>query len=646
VLRALFKSPTGIVGAIGLVVIALIAIFAPIFLGHQAASFDVAAGLKGPSAKHWLGTDQLGHDILLQLLVATRITILLALGATGVGALIGLPMGAGSAILPPRLRTVALRGIDALIAFPGLLIAIIFGAILGPGKLSAVLGVGVALSFAFARVTSSLTLSIRDREFVAAARVIGVRRLRLMFRHVVPNIADTLAIATTISIASSVVTIAGLSFLGLGVQVPQTDWGRMLTQGVSTFYLTPAAAVGPGVAIVLTALVFGFVGEGLARAFNPALWATSGQVVKLNPVTGTPSIVVADDAHDGAVTNALAVTDLQVEFGTGDSRYPVVRGVSFTLDRGETIGIVGESGSGKTLTAMAIAQLIPYPGRVTGRIDVNGQDLQAMPLKDVDRLLGTKLAVVFQDPMSALNPALRIGRQLTEGVRFHRRLGRAPASSLARRRLAEVNLATPARQMRRYPHEFSGGQRQRILIAMGLMNEPVLLIADEPTTALDVTVQAQIMDLLAGVNSEHGTAIILISHNLGLISQNCHRILVMYAGRVVEELTADQLRELPLHPYTRALLGAVPDMSQSRSQPLVSIPGQIPEVTSAPPGCAYNPRCEFVQDRCKVERPPLLQRPDGHRVACWVANEQTTAVQASADAQPKSAMPAEVSYEA
>src|ERR1700722_2039752 len=511
-IRAFFKTPSGIAGAVGILVILLDSIFAPIFLGAQALAINVAGGDKGPSMQHWLGTDRLGHDIFIELLVATRLTLLMALGATAIGALVGIPLGAGAALLGPRLRMIALRALDSLIAFPALLIAIVFAAVLSPGEASALFGVGLGISFAFARVASSLTLAIIDREYISAARVIGVGRARLLTRYVLPNIADSLAITTTVSIAASIVTMAGLSFLGLGIQFPSVDWGVMLTQGVQNFYVSSAGALGPGVAIALAALAFGFVGEALARVANPVLWAGAMPGSALSLAAGS-TVRRPDDPHESAERNVLEVSDLRVEFPAQKTSYQIVRGVALNLEAGEMIGIVGESGSGKTMTAMAIAQLVPHPGRVKGRISINGEDLQQVPLREVDRVLGTKLAVVFQDPMSALNPALKIGPQLTEGARYHRRLSRADAGNVARRRLGEVNLPTPDQQLRRYPHELSGGQRQRVLIAMGLMNEPALLIADEPTTALDVTVQAQIMDLLAEINSTHGTAVILISHN-------------------------------------------------------------------------------------------------------------------------------------
>jgi oligopeptide/dipeptide ABC transporter ATP-binding protein len=618
-IKAFFRSASGIAGSIGVLIIVLVSIIAPIVLGHRAKQYDVTQGDKGPSSAHWLGTDRLGHDVFYQLLVATRLTMEMAAGATGIAILVGIPLGAGAALLPERLRMVALRAIDTLLAFPGLLIAIGFAAVLNPGKTSALFGVGIGLSFSFARVASSLTLAVRDREFISAARVVGVGRGRLMVRHVLPNIADSLAIATTVAIAAAVVTLAGLSFLGLGVQLPSVDWGQMLTTGVQSFYLTPATAIGPGVAIALAALAFGFVGEGLARAANPVLWAGAGvgpsSRLPVADIVGEP-----DDPREPREANVLEVRDLTVSFPIDRHRQQIVRGVALDLAPGEMLGIVGESGSGKSLTAMAIAQLIAHPGQVGGQISLSGEDLQRVALKDVDRVLGTKLAVVFQDPMSSLNPAMKIRNQLIEGARFHRKLSRAEAVLAARRRLREVNLPTPERQLERYPHELSGGQRQRVLIAMGLMNEPAVLIADEPTTALDVTVQAQIMDLLASINTEHGTAVILISHNLGLVAQNCHRVLVMYAGRVVEEMGAEELKTEPLHPYTKALLAAVPDMSRERDEPLVSIPGQMPDARNVPSGCAFHPRCPMAIERCSVERPPLLVHADRHRVACWVAN--------------------------
>jgi peptide/nickel transport system permease protein len=651
-LRAFVRAPTGIIGLSILALLLVLACFAPPLLGERATAFDPSLGNQGPALNHLLGTDRLGRDILLRLAVATRLTLGFALLASLFGAVTGMPVGAFASILPGRLRLVALRAIDALIAFPALLIAIFVTAVVGAGAFGVTLGVGIAVSFGFARVASALALSISGREYFEAARVLGISRSRRLFRYVLPNMAEALAIISTVSISTAIVSIASLSFLGLGVQSPQFDWGSMLTDGVQELYEIPSAAIGPMVAIAIAALAFGFVGEALARAMNPVLWARGkgGATATMAAAGGVPGRAVGAIAqmleadgigvqqeragqatgsapdrvstqNAGSKEGVLEVKHLSVSFAGTDGDIPIVDDVSFTLRKGEMVGLVGESGSGKTMTAMAIAQLIPFPGKVSGTVKLNDRDLRRLPIHDLDQLLGTQLAVVFQDPMSSLNPALRLGTQMTERVEVHGHMRHRAAKEFATRTLGEVHIPVPERQLGKHPHELSGGMRQRVMIAMGLMTQPALLIADEPTTALDVTIQAQIMDLLALVNERHGAAIILISHNLGLVSQNCRRIFVMYAGRVVEDISTEQLLAGAKHPYTIALLAAVPDMKRQRTIPLQSIPGQAPDLASAPSGCPYHPRCSFAVDICRLTRPALRARPNGDRVACHVANQ-------------------------
>ena len=633
--RAFRRAPTGMLGTVAILAIAAVAVVAPIFLLQAAIASDVIQANQNPSHAHVLGTDQLGRDLLLRIIVATRLSIGLALAATAIGAGIGIPLGAVTAILPRRPRMVVQRAIDSLLAFPAIIVAIFVGAIIGPGPLGATLGVGISLSFAFARVASTLALSIGGREYVVAARVVGVGPVQRFLRYILPNIAETMIIQTSVAISNSIVFVSALSFLGMGVQAPQFDWGRMLTEGVQAFYLTPAAALGPAAAIAISALAFGFAGEAMARAMNPLLWSsaelTPVERASLATLSGLPELQVAKPRlvgtnggnGDGAAAErpALEVEDLVVTFPGSRGPVEVVAGVSFSVPKGETLGIVGESGSGKTMTAMAVAQLIPYPGTVKGTIKLDGQDLAQLGPGQLDKFLSTDLAVVFQDPMSSLNPALKIGTQLTEAAEVHRGLSHREATRAAVARLREVNIPTHERQMDRHPHEFSGGMRQRAMMAMGLMNEPSLLIADEPTTALDVTIQAQIVDLLAEINAEHDAAIVFISHNLALVRQTCHRVIVMYAGRIVEELPSDRLLVDTLHPYTRALIAAVPDLLRSLDEPLAYIPGSAPDLADVPSGCPFHPRCPLAVEKCRTQRPPLESRGPHRRVACWVANE-------------------------
>lgn len=282
------------------------------------------------------------------------------------------------------------------------------------------------------------------------------------------------------------------------------------------------------------------------------------------------------------MTNAAALEVEGLQIHTPHSR--LVHGISFSVGQGEIVGLVGESGSGKTLSTLAAARLLPRGLNSTStRLELDGQELTRLNGRQLRRLLGTQLAMVFQDPMSSLNPGMRIGTQMVEASRVHRRLSRSAARELAIRSLADVHIPQPERRLRNYPHELSGGMRQRVMIAMGLMNEPRLLIADEPTTALDVTVQAQVMALLRALNQAHGTAVLLVSHNIALLSEICDRVLVMYRGNLVDDSPVDALRSPDRHPYTRALIGAVPDLRTDRSRSLVD----VPEFHFAPTGAPH-----------------------------------------------------------
>jgi oligopeptide/dipeptide ABC transporter ATP-binding protein len=315
----------------------------------------------------------------------------------------------------------------------------------------------------------------------------------------------------------------------------------------------------------------------------------------------------------------LQVRDLRTQFFTDDGVVQAVNGVSFDLHEGESLGIVGESGCGKSMTALSIMGLVPNPGRVTGgEIRFRGDDLLRMRPEDLREIRGRDIAMIFQDPLSSLNPVLRNGFQIEEAIRAHRDLPRSETARQAIELLRKVRVPAPEARVRDYPFQLSGGMRQRTMIAMGLANEPAVLIADEPTTALDVTVQAQILELLRDLNRELRTAIIMITHNLGVVAGLCDRVIVMYAGQIVEEGPVDQIFERPQHPYTWALLRSVPRIDAVRSERLRSIEGLPPDLMYPPTGCRFHPRCPFRLDRCFHEEPPLESVGEGQRVACWV----------------------------
>lgn len=322
----------------------------------------------------------------------------------------------------------------------------------------------------------------------------------------------------------------------------------------------------------------------------------------------------------------LQVEELRVAFGDVEA----VRGVSFTLERGQRLGLVGESGSGKSLTALALMRLLRAPGRIAGgRVVLDGTDLTALPERAMRAVRGGRIAMVYQDPMTALNPVQRVGRQLVEAIRLHRDASRRAARARAVELLAEVGVPEPERRMDAYPHELSGGMRQRVVIAMALAAEPDVLLCDEPTTALDVTTQARIMDLLSGIVEQHGTAVVLITHDLGVAAGFCDSVQVMYAGRIVERSPVQPLYDHPLHPYAEALLGSACDLALDLERPIPAIGGQPPQAGSAPSGCAFHPRCPYALEVCRTTDPVLTDH-DGVLAACHRAEERAAAARKGA----------------
>ena len=612
--RTALRTPTGALALVTVVLLIVLAIVAPMIWGDKATTPNVDHLLEGGSAEHPLGTDNIGRDLLARTLVATRLSMVLSVLIVLVGAGIGVPLGALPTVLGRRSARLTAAITDFALAYPALLLAIFLSVILGAGPTAAVLALGIASAPAFARLTQTLAASVAGSDYVAAAHVLGLSRRRVLFRHVLPNIAEPIILNVTIAIGYALLALSGLSFLGLGVQPPSYDWGQLLTASLNRIYVAPEAALGPCVAIVIAGLAFNGLGEALARAAS-----TRTSYVR-SPRRGTaaftPILPIADDQRviDDPV---LVVEGLTVTFPTGDGSIAPVRGISFSIGNGERIAIVGESGSGKSLTALSLAQLVPHPGTVRAdRLEFVGRDLSDG--SDPDNVVGTSMAMVFQDTSTSLNPALRIGTQLSEVAEVHGGLRRTEARRRAVDRLREVRLSGPERRLRQFPHELSGGMRQRVMIAVGLMGEPRLIVADEPTSALDVTVQQQILRLLKDIGDDTGASCLLITHDIAVATEMCDRILVMYAGRIVEDIDASRLWEGPTHPYTRALLAAVPDMDTDRDVELASIPGRPPDPADLPTGCAFAPRCAFATDKCREDAPPLLlDKTDSHRVACW-----------------------------
>jgi oligopeptide/dipeptide ABC transporter ATP-binding protein len=617
------RTPVGLVGLTLLTVVVLLAVFAPILWHSRADAVDTSNILAGPSREHWLGTDALGRDLFYRVLVATRLTVLLAVSATFIATVIGLLLGAAPLLLGRRAGRFVGALINIMVAFPGLLLVLFFAVVFGVGAKGAVLAIGLAGAPFFGRLCQTLMAGITSRDFVAAARIAGVGRFRILLRHVLPNIAEPLVVNVTIGAGAALLAFAGLSFLGLGVQPPAYDWGQLMQQGLSGIYVHPVAALAPGVAVILAGLAFNLTGEAIARGFG--VQATGN--VPLEPETDRGELAPPASEHvldtDDDPDVVLDVRELRVTFPGAAGPIRPVRGISFRVRSGQAVGLVGESGSGKSLTALAVSQLVEEPGRVEAdRLSFVGTDL--LDGKPDQTLLGQSLSVVFQDPMTTFNPAHRMGPQLAEVARQHQGLGRRAALARAVDRLRAVKVNDPERRARQYPFEFSGGMCQRAMIGMGLMGTPRLIIADEPTTALDVTVQQQILGLLAAIRRDDDVALLLISHDVAVVAQVCDRVLVMYAGRIVEELPAADLWTAAKHPYTCALVAAVPDMATDLDAPLASIPGRPVDPAEVPVGCAYAARCPLADDRCRTTDPELRTDAAGNRVACWHPGEMLT----------------------
>ena len=604
-------------GASLLTVMVLLGIFAPVIWGDQADALT-ADIRQGSSAEHLLGTDALGRDILLRTLVATRLTLLMAAGATLIAVLIGILLGAGVVLAGRFVRGAGARAIDLLVSYPPIIIALAVTAIFTPGVGSVVVAIGLAFCPQFARLTNTLANSVSTRQYVVVSRLLGTSRTRLLQRHVLPNIAAPVLVLTSVGFATSIVSLSGLSFLGLGVQQPDCDWGALLAAGLRDLSVNPVESLGPALAILLTGLGAGLFGDGLAKYWEPRQSVRPPRVKRSRGKQLTAPLTAV--APDGEREVVASLRELQVSAGDA----PLVRGVSLDIAAGEVVGLVGESGSGKSVTAMALARLLsPSLSWSADRLRIAGTDMHRSDVPAPTRL-ATDLGVVFQDPSSCFNPALHIGTQLTEVLRVHKGVSRKAAEKLAVDRLREVRVSSPEARMHQYPHELSGGMRQRAMIAMALLSEPRLLVADEPTTALDVTVQADVLRLLHQINTERGTAMLLISHDINVVSALCDRVCVMYAGRIVEEVPVADLRAGRVHhPYTKALLAASPGEDADRvTAPLKPLAGRPPKPGEVGNACSFAPRCPLVMPRCLEEDPVLLPDPDGGQAACHAVDHE------------------------
>ncbi|MER5596379.1 dipeptide/oligopeptide/nickel ABC transporter permease/ATP-binding protein [Streptomyces sp. NPDC002265] len=607
-----------------LAVVVLAALFAPLLAPHDPLDQQPPVDDTGhPSAAHWMGQDSLGRDILSRLMYGARWSLAIGLGATALALVVGALLGAVAATSRKGVDETLMRALDVVMAFPGIALAAVLVAVFGGGITVLICAIAFLFTPPVARVVRANVLDQYGEDYVTAERVIGARTPHIVLRHVAVNCAAPVLVFCTVQVAEAVVFEASLSFVGAGVRPPDPSWGSVIADG-KNMVLTGGwwATVFPGLLMLVTVLSLNILSEGVSDAWaapaprEVAPDAREDGLEQAGPGGGEtlelPSLAEAADRLRARARPlpegppVLVVEDLAVGFAGRHGGVDVVDGIGFEVRPGEILGLVGESGCGKSLTALTVMGLEPKGARVRGRIRFGGRDLSAEPMRVRRRLLGHEMAMIYQDALSSLNPAMTIRAQLGQLVR--RGGSREPAELLA---LVGLD---PDRVLRSYPHELSGGQRQRVLIAMALSREPRLIVADEPTTALDVTVQAQVMELLLTLRAQLGFALVLVSHDLALVADVTDRIVVMYGGQIVESGVTADLVEAPAHPYTRGLLGSVLSLESAAAR-MTQIRGVVPAPADFPPGCRFSSRCPRADDVCRTTAPDLVGGAR-HTAAC------------------------------
>ncbi|MEA3077809.1 MAG: peptide/nickel transport system ATP-binding protein [Actinomycetota bacterium] len=617
VVKRLARNPLAVMAIVYLIAVVIVAVFANVIAPYGFADRDPGLLLGSPSRHHLLGTDALGRDTFTRLVFAARVSLRISVSVVAAASVIAIPLGLFSGYKGGRIDYLIMRLAEAGNSFPPLVLAMAVAGILGPGTTNAMYALTVVVVPGLTRVTRGQALAVREETFVEASKAIGTRDWRVMAKRVLPSVASPLIVQGTVMLGGVLLAEAGLSYLGLGTRLPTPSWGNMLREGYDTALFTnPWQVVIPGIAIALTVLAFNTLGDGLRDALGVARSGPKGRSQRRGLTTvfreKAPAEVPAPDT-----STLLAVKGLTVEFATERGQVRVLENLSFSINHGEVLGLVGESGSGKSVTALSIMRLLPSPpGLITeGQVLLEGTDLLALPLKSMREVRGRRISMIFQDPMTSLDPAFTVGHHLIEAQRNHADISKSDARKRSVELLDLVQIPAAAERIDSYPHQLSGGMRQRVMIATALASNPSLLIADEPTTALDVTVQAQILDLLRELQRELKMAMLFVTHDLGVIADISDRVAVMYAGQIVEESDAADVFRRPQHPYTEGLLGAMPRLHGDADR-LTIIRGMVPMAHAFPNGCRFHPRCEYATDACRGGAVELDTRSGGGRVRC------------------------------
>jgi oligopeptide/dipeptide ABC transporter ATP-binding protein len=604
-------------GRLGLAMIAvsvLVAIFAALLAPYdpyESVRVTIDDIYQRPSSRHPLGTDDAGKDVLSALIYGTRVSLLVGFAGALISLVVGGLIGLVAGFKGGRLGSALMRFTDFFLVIPDLALQIVIVAIVGQSLRNIILVIGLLGWTTSARLVRAQTLSVRARKFVDRAKAVGASDLYIMRRHVFPQVVPLMLANAVLTISLAILSESTLAFIGLG-DPTVISWGQMLNFAFNRGAVSAGAwwaLIAPGLAIVWVVLGVTLLGNALEDLLNPR----RGRHF-LEP---EPALPPQEPLAATASGLAMSVKDLIVEFSVDGVRTRAVDGVSFEVGKGEAVGLVGESGSGKTTAMLAALRLLPPGGEIiAGSVRIGDENLFALGPEELRDLRWRRMALVFQGAMNALNPVRTVGDQIEEATLVH---DRQATRASAKQRMGDLLDVVGIGRARadEYPHQFSGGMRQRAMIALALACDPEVIVADEPTTALDVMIQAQVMRLLDSLRRELRMGLVLITHDLGLVAETCDRVVVMYGGIVAEQGTVSEVYSNPQHPYTKLLLEAFPDLDQP-DRPLISIPGTPPRLDLIPPGCRFAPRCPSAFDRCHVEQPASYLLGYRREAACFL----------------------------
>jgi peptide/nickel transport system permease protein len=609
--RALLTRPLSVIGLVWLVLVFAAVLLAPVLPVDPPTAQDLASTLQTPSASHLLGTDTLGRDILSRLLNGGRVSLANAAIAATVAILLGASAGLIAGFFRGVFDGIASAVADLLMSIPSTVILLTIAAVVARNQTILMIVLGVLLSAGMFRAVRTSTLDVRAELYISAARTSGLSELQIVGRHVLPRILPITIVQGAVLLSLALVIQIGLGFLGIDVTAPAPSWGNMVADAANSIVLSLWPIIPPTVVIGITVLSISAVGDTAQQAITGR--GRRGGLGRSRKVrtTGAPGTIAPVPTADVL----LQVRDVSIAVERPEGALTLVDRVSFDIPLGGVVGLVGESGAGKSITARSLLGILPPDATVDGEILFEGRNIAALPERELAKIRGTEIAFIGQEPMSSLSPSFRIGSQLAEIVRRHRGVSRSEARRIVIDLLELVDIRNAADVARLYPHEISGGMAQRVVIAIALAGDPRLLVADEPTTALDVSVQMQILDLLRGLARSRGLSVLLVTHDWGVVADLCDSAIVMYAGQVVESAGIAEIFGAPEHPYTRALRAADPHAPREGSR-LLAIPGQVPPPGTWPVGCRFAARCSFAAEACRTGEIPLLLPPGGHPARC------------------------------